>query len=219
MAEKRYDIALFDLDGTLTESEEGIVKSVRFALSKMNWPEPEAHIYRKFIGPPLIDSFLGYCGMQRETAKRACELYKERYNKTGCFENRVYPGILELLRSLRAAGVKTAVCTAKQEPFAEKIAEHFGLLPLFDAVVGSRLDGGRSLKEELIPAAVKALGGTLSKSTVMIGDTWFDADGAQKCGVDFIGVLYGYGEREEMEQKGARQFAADAGELCKLLVK
>ena len=219
MAQKRYNIALFDLDGTLTQSEEGIIKSAKWALQTMHWPEPEESLYRRFIGPPLIDSFMHYCRMDKEQATRACSLYRERYNEVGCFENRLYPGVPQLLRDLKEAGVKLAVCTAKPEPFAKKIIEHFGLTPLFNEVVGSLLDGRRSLKEELIPAAVELLGGRLDSTAVMIGDTWFDADGAQKTGVDFIGVLYGYGERGEMEQKGARAFAQNAEELSALLLK
>ena len=172
------------------------------------------------VGPPLIDTFLNLVGLDPGTAERGAQLYRDYYNEKGKYLNRVYKGIPELLGRLREEDVKMCICSSKYELFAEEIIGILGLGGDFDAVCGSNIDGSRKDKKDLIPYAVACLGGDFERDrerTVMLGDTWYDAKGARLCGVDFIGVRYGYGEISDMEEQGAKLFADTPGELFELL--
>ncbi len=216
----RYKYILFDLDGTLSESAPGIRKSLEHAIEMLGIPSPNLDDYTLYIGPPLIDTFLNVCHLDRERAEQGTELYREYYNSRGKYLNRFYDGIEELLTRLRNENVKIAVCSSKFEKFACEIIEILGAQKYFDAVCGSTIDGSRKDKKDLIPYAVGALGGDFEKDkdkTVMIGDTHFDAEGARLCGVDFIGVEYGYGSIEAMKKKGAKVFAKTPADIFDLL--
>ena len=181
---------------------------------------PDLNDCTRYVGPPLIDTFLNLVGLDPETAERGAQLYRDYYNEKGKFLNRAYKGIPELLRRLRAEDAKLAICTSKYEPFAEEILDILGVRDCFDAVCGSNIDGSRKDKKDLIPYAVATLGGDLGRDraeVVMLGDTWYDAQGARLCGVDFIGTSYGYGTIEAMRAQGARIFAKTPGELFSLL--
>lgn len=206
----KYKYFLFDLDGTVSESAEGIRYSLESAIKSLGAPMPNLDDYTLYIGPPLLDTFRGLCGLNEEQSARGVLLYRDVYNSTGKYKNRAYRGVGELLRELKERGARLAICTSKYEPFAEEIIELIGLKGCFDAVCGSTLDGSRKDKKDLIPYAAKALGADFESeknSIVMIGDTYFDARGARLCGVDFIGVKYGYGEVEKMRREGAGFFA------------
>ena len=216
----KYKYILFDLDGTVSESAEGIRKSLEYAISELGAKMPDLDDYTLYIGPPLIDTFKNLVGLDDENAERGSELYRTYYNEKGKFFNRAYDGIEEVLRTLKAVGAKTALCTSKYEKFAVEIVDILGLSNCFDALCGSNLDGSRKDKKDLIPYAVKALGGnpdTERESVVMLGDTWFDAKGARLCGVDFIGVRYGYGSVEQMMREGAAVFADKPKDILSLL--
>lgn len=216
----KYKYILFDLDGTVSESAAGIRASLEHAVTQLGAPMPDLDDYTKYIGPPLLDTFLNLVGLNQEDAQCGSALYREYYNEKGIFLNRAYDGIAEAVRTLREQGARLAVCTSKYEPFAERIIGIIGLDGCFDAVCGSNLDGSRKDKKDLIPYAVASLGGDFAADrarTVMLGDTWFDAKGARLCGVDFIGVEYGYGDRQAMAEQGAIAFAKTPKELTDIL--
>ena len=216
----KYKYLLFDLDGTVSESAEGIRASLEYAINTLGAPMPDLSDYTRYAAPPLIDPFLHLVGLDPETAERGAQLYRDYYNEKGKCLHRVYKGIPELLGRLREEDVKMCICSSKYELFAEEIIGILGLGGDFDAVCGSNIDGSRKDKKDLIPYAVACLGGDFERDrerTVMLGDTWYDAKGARLCGVDFIGVRYGYGEISDMEEQGAKLFADTPGELFELL--
>lgn len=198
-----YQYLLFDLDGTLTDSAEGILNSVVYALKKRGFSVPEQAVLLKFVGPPLLDSFQRYCGLSREQAVTAVADYREYFTEKGWCENRVYEGIPEVLASLKAEGRMLIVATSKPEPFAKRIAEHFGLSQYFDRVIGSSLDGKIKEKGQVIDLALRNIGREHQTETLMIGDREHDVKGAEEHALPCLGVLYGYGSRQELMQAGA----------------
>ncbi len=215
---RKYDIALFDLDGTLSASAEGVRLSIAYTMDALSLPCPDLSDYTLYIGPPLEDTFRGMCAVPEELIPAAMQTYRDRYDEVGILHNGLYDGVCETLAALRKAGCRLAVCTSKNEPVAEKVIASLGLSGAVDAVCGSSLDGSRKAKADLIPYAMDALGSGDRTRTVMIGDTHFDAEGARLCGVDFIGVTYGYGTRESMEACGAVGFADTAGEIADFII-
>lgn len=213
----RYTHTLFDLDGTVIRSEEGILNSVAYALEKMGKPIPAREVLLGFIGPPLIESFAGTCGFPPEEAARATELYRERYSVTGLYECELYPGIRQLLEALTRAGCAVHLATAKPEVYARPILEHLGVLPFFTTVAGITLGPAHQSKEGVI-RRVMAENGLRADEAVMVGDRHHDAEGAAACGMDCIGVLYGYGSAEELRGAGARYLAADAAGVGEIVL-
>ena len=216
----RYKYILFDLDGTVSRSAEGIRASLEYAINELGVPMPDLSDFTLYIGPPLIDTFKNLVGLDDEQAEIGSHLYRSYYNKRGKLLNSAYNGVEELLKKLKSIGCKLAVCTSKYEPFAQEIIELLNLSEYFDAVCGSTIDGSRKDKRDLIPYAVESLGGSFERDkeqTVMLGDTWFDARGARQCGVDFIGVEYGYGDVEAMRREGASVFAKTPSDVAALL--
>ncbi|HYN56719.1 MAG TPA: HAD hydrolase-like protein [Motilibacterales bacterium] len=206
------DPILFDLDGTLTESGPGIISSVRHALASMGLPALDDAQLRRFIGPPLLDSFQDVCGLDRAEAILAIAAYREYYATDGQYENSVYEGIPALLEGLLDAGRTLAVATSKAEVFASSILDHFALTGFFATVVGSELDGRRTGKADIITEALARLGRP-TPGTVMIGDRNHDVRGAAAVGVGSIGVLWGYGDDAELTAAGADALAATPAEL------
>jgi phosphoglycolate phosphatase len=212
------DPILFDLDGTLTESGPGIISSVRYALATMGAPALGDQQLRRFIGPPLLDSFRDFCGFDPDQVTTAIAAYREYYATDGQYQNSVYAGIPELLTSLGEAGRTLAVATSKAEVFAESILGHFDLRGYFSTVVGSELDGRRTAKADIITEALARLGGPVM-GTVMIGDRSHDINGALAVGVGSIGVLWGYGDDVELSSAGAEALAATPPDLLALLTR
>lgn len=208
---------LFDLDGTLTDSAPGILGSLKKALAQMGFPEPAPDLLRRFIGPPMFGSLVSFCGMTPPEAEEAVRIYRGIYNRTGVYENEVYPGVPELLDRLRRSGARLAVATTKPAFATAKVLEHFGLSPRFDFVSAADESERESSKKGLILAALRGLDRPPERA-VMVGDTKFDAAGARDAGTDFIGVLYGFGTREEMEREGGRRFAPDVSALGGMLI-
>lgn len=201
-----YRYILFDLDGTLTDSREGICKCVQYALSKMGIEEPDLEKLEKFIGPPLRDSFMEYYNMSAEEAEQATATYRERYSTVGMFENEVYPGIPELLRDLKKKDKYVAIASSKPTVYVDEILKHFEIRDYFDLVVGSELDGSRDKKEDVLNYTLTQMfpeGEIEYEEVVMIGDRKFDIEAAHTLGVGNIGVSYGFGSREELEEAGA----------------
>lgn len=203
---------LFDLDGTLTESGEGIGNSVRYALETMGIPVPDAATLRKFVGPPLLYSFQEYTGMTAEQAAEAQRIYRERYTRIGLFENRVYPGIRTVLRTLRAAGANLGVVTGKPEDSTRRILAHFGLDGFFSRVECVK-DRGSGEKENLIRAVLPEN----CCEAWMVGDRRYDMEGGVKAGIHTLGVVYGYGSEEELRESGAEKLAFSPEDILRCL--
>lgn len=212
-----YEYILFDLDGTITQSAPGIRRCIELTMEKMEKPCPDLSDYSRYIGPPLMQTFQRLCGLSHEEAQAAHKIYLGFYDTEGDPRNRLFDGVEEMLRKLREKSCKVALCTSKNQRSATRVCELLGVTEYFDAICGS--DGTPELreKEDIIPYAVKTLGGKLSDRVVMVGDTHFDAKGAVYNGIDFVGVTYGYGKKEDMEAAGAEIFASTAEELSELL--
>lgn len=197
-----WDMILFDLDGTITNSEEGITKSVRYALEGFGIREENQALLRRFIGPPLQDSFAEHYGMSEADAWAALLRYRERYEITGIFECEIYEGVEAAFRRLKAAGYYIGLASSKPEEACRRILEHFGLLSYFDEVVGATQDKRISSKVQVLREWLRRSGADPGRA-VLVGDTRFDALGAAEAGIACIGVTYGFGTREELEQGGA----------------
>ncbi|MPM44701.1 5'-nucleotidase [bioreactor metagenome] len=191
----QLDTVLFDLDGTLTDSAEGIINTLLYALDKFDCHPKREELYR-FIGPPLTECFEEYIGP--ENAAEGVEIYRRRYAVTGLYENKVYDGIPEMLASVKKAGFMVALSTSKPEEYAKMILEHFGLLPYFDIVAGARMDGTLQAKADVIELALSRIINVDRKKTVIVGDRLHDMEGAEACGIGRIGVLWGFGSVEEL---------------------
>ena len=211
-----YKNVLFDLDGTLADPAEGITNSLMHAQRRLGMPVSPREELFVFIGPPLIESFMSEWGLTRAQSEQALLYYREHFSVQGLFENVPYPGIESTLASLKAAGLRLFVATSKPEPLSLRILEHFGLLPYFEAVAGSTMDEQRTKKGEVIAYALQTFHLDPSE-TVMVGDRKHDVLGARENGLPCIGVLYGYGSREELTAAGAVALAADLDALSALL--
>jgi phosphoglycolate phosphatase len=209
-----YDVILFDLDGTLTDSGLGVANGVLYALEEMKFEKPDVQLLKKYLGPPLWTSFADYAGMSQDQTIEAVKLYREYYNETGAYENSVYPGIPELLKRLTQAGKTVAVATSKVDYAAVKILQHFNLDHHFDVIAGSDETGElRGTKAKVIAHALHELRMCDGTSVVMIGDREHDILGAKEHHIPGIGVLYGYGDRAELAAAGAVSIVADVAEL------
>ncbi len=210
---------LFDLDGTLTDPGTGITRSVQHALRYYGIEETRREVLEAFIGPPLKDSFMKYYGFSPRQASEAIDYYREYFQETGIFENQVYPGIRQMLKALKDDGRILWVATSKPEPFAQRILEHFDLDGYFSCVAGASMDETRVKKGEVIAYAIERMGAERREDLVMVGDREHDILGAAENGIDSIGVLYGYGSREELEQAGAGRIAKTVWELERMLLE
>lgn len=215
---KNKNYILFDLDGTLTDSGEGITKSVQYALRSFGIDVEDRKELEVFVGPPLKDSFMRYYSFSEEKAEFAVTKYREYYQDIGLYENRVYDGIEELLCNLKKAGKTLLVATSKPEYFTRKILKHFALDPYFDEVAGAELNGERTEKLEVIQYAIQLGNIEDINQAVMIGDRKFDIEAAKKLGMNAIGVLFGFGSREELLKAGADELADSAKALEKILL-
>ena len=212
----RYDTVIFDLDGTLTDPKEGIVKSLQYALKEMQLPIPDNETLASYIGPPLQQTFESL-GLSPAQTAEAIRLYRERFVKIGMYENVVYEGIESLLEDLQQCGIKLAIATSKPLPFAQEILRHFKLAHYFDVIAGSNLDGTNSLKADVIALVISQL--PTVKSAVMIGDRKHDIIGAKAHQLPSIGVTFGYGDYAELSQAGAHEIVNTVQQLHTLLMK
>ncbi len=197
---------LFDLDGTITDSQEGIKNSVEYALKYFNIEISNRTELNKYIGPPLRQSFMKFAGLSEKDSHIAMTKYREYYGPKGIFENNVYTGIKELLIKLKKENKKIILATSKPWIYAEIILEHFDLKQYFDFVAGSELNGVRTKKADVIAYAVKKYKISVSDA-VMVGDREHDIYGAKENNIKTIGVLYGFGSRQELESAGADYIA------------
>ncbi|EHQ8831513.1 TPA: HAD family hydrolase [Enterococcus faecalis] len=216
---KMYQTILFDLDGTITDSGSGIMRSILYATEQLGWPAPSVETLRSFIGPPLYESFL-HMAPSAEAAQQAVGHYRAYYQRKGMFENHVYPGIPEVLTRLKEAGAKLYIATSKPEEFAKKIITHFDLDRYFTGVYGASMDGHRSKKADVIQYALTEAQLDPTKETIiMVGDRNHDILGAQQNGLDSIGVLYGFGEETELQEAGATFLVQSPKDLGAILLQ
>ena len=212
-----YDTILFDLDGTLTDPGEGITNSVAYALKKYGIEVSDKSELYKFIGPPLKDSFMKYYGFSEDKAVEAIAYYREYFRDTGIFENKVYDGVVNMLEALHAEGKKIVLATSKPEEFAVRILEHFDLSKYFTVVAGASMDSSRSKKGDVIAYAISLCSDFDKDSAIMIGDREHDIIGAKENNLKSIGVLYGYGDENELRTAGADYIVSSPANILKLV--
>lgn len=214
----KYKYIFFDLDGTLTDPQEGIINCVKYALEYYGIYENDYSKLMRFIGPPLVYSFHEYYGFDEEKSLEAVEKYRERFSTVGLFENRVYDGIYDMLQTLTDNGHILVLATSKPKVFADRIMAKYRLRPYFRLICGSELDGTRNDKDEVIEYAINKLECPKDR-TIMVGDRKYDIVGAKQCGIDSCGVRFGYAEEGELEDAGADFIADDISDLLSLLMQ
>jgi len=212
-----YDIVLFDLDGTLTDPGAGITNSVAYALKKWGIEVADRRELYAFIGPPLLDSFARYYGFNEEQCRLSLGYYREYFQDIGIFENQLFDGTAAMLAQIKSAGKKIVLATSKPEEYAIRILEHFDIFSYFDVVAGASMDETRSKKADVIAYALEKAKVTDRKKAVMIGDREHDVLGGKENGLDTIGVLFGYGDRAELEAAGATYIAEKMEDILPLL--
>ncbi|MDD6022578.1 MAG: HAD family hydrolase [Acutalibacteraceae bacterium] len=208
----------FDLDGTLTDPGEGITNSVAYALEKFSISVSDKRELYPFIGPPLAESFMEIYGFTSDQAQLAIRYYREYYEPKGIFENRLYDGIDDMLKSLKAAGKTLILATSKPEEMAIRVLKKYGIFSYFDFICGASMDETRTEKADVIRYALSVSGASVPDS-VMVGDRKYDMVGAHENGMQAVGVLFGYGSREELEAAGADHITASVSELKKYLTE
>lgn len=207
---------LFDLDGTLTDSGEGIINCAKLALTHFGLPIPSDQEMRVFVGPPLSETFVKF-GVAEDQVEEAIQIYRSRYIPIGKFENTPYPGIQQMLEKLQVKGHALYVATSKPETTAVSILEHFDLAKYFTQICGATMDQSRNSKEAVIAYLLDKIGSP--KNMIMVGDTVYDVIGAAAHNIPTIGVSWGYGNVEDMERAGAASIVHNADELFTVLNK
>lgn len=216
MMKAKYDAVFFDFDGTIADTGVGIFNSVRFAVAAMGFdPLPEDRL-RTFIGPPVFDSFKRELDMTDEQSEKAVEKYRENYIRSGIYQLEMYPGIETLIKELKKSGIKVAIASSKPEKFVIKVIDYLKISHLIDFIAAPESDNAPDGKAVLVERAVKHFGVEKSKA-LMIGDRYFDIDGANGAGVESIGVTFGYGSEEELRSAGATYLADSADDIRKLI--
>lgn len=212
-----YQNILFDFDGTVFDTVEGITKSAQYALKKQGI-EAALTALRCFAGPPLVDKFMEVYGFDRETAEQATRDFKERYNSIGVKECRVFPGIKDVVQALIAAGAKVGIATSKPQHLAEQLLAGEDMLGLFQVICGSEAKGNNNAKWQVLQRAMDELGAR-PEDTILVGDTKYDVEGAERCGVPCLGVRYGYAAAGELEAAGAVAIVDDTAGLKAWLLR
>lgn len=213
-----YNLALFDMDGTLVDSKEGIYNSIVYALDFFNIDVKEINSLKAFLGPPLRDMFNKLFGFEGEQLELVVAKYREYLSDKGLYEGKLYPGIAEMLAKLHKSGVKMAVATSKATVFAEKMMEHYNIAKYFDLIIGCELDGRRSEKPEIITCILDKLDVERKTKPIMIGDRKFDILGAKAHGMSSIGCLWGYGDEAELTGAGATYLLKSPNEIADLIL-
>ena len=214
----KYDVILFDLDGTLTDSQAGIKNSIRYALSKFNISGNDLNNFHQFIGPPLEESFRKYYSFDKPKAQQAVKYYREYFSETGIYENRLYPGIPDLLIQLQRMKKKLAIATMKPTLFTRRILKHFELFDYFSLIIGSNLDGTPSSKTEIVHLILSGLADTPRRKMAMVGDRDQDIIAAHDNVIDSIAVTYGYGSMKELQASRPAYIVNSVEELGRLLL-
>ncbi len=213
---KKY--ILFDLDGTISDNSEGIIRCIKYALAPRGIELPPETL-QKFIGPPLVEAFMEYANLTKAEAEETVAKYRERYSKIGLFENTLYSGATEMLQKIKSSGKRVILATAKPIIFSEKIIEKFGLTQYFDTLVGADLKGGIHSKTDVIKEIIRRENITDINEAIMIGDRHHDIEGARHFGMESIGVTYGFGSEEELKTAGADYILTSPEEVAELITK
>ncbi len=215
----KYDYVIFDFDGTVTDTGEGILKSLQYAFEMHGKDIPTLDDLRKFIGPPIHYSFATFYNIPEEEIPSYIERYRERYREKGIYECYIYDGMKETIEKLRENGIKIAIASSKPVRLIYDVMEHLGITDLFDAVSGTLFDdSNHSGKTDLVLEAMEKLGATEKEKVLMVGDRYFDIDGANGAGVDSCGVLFGYGNKEEFEEHNATYIVEKAIEILDIVL-
>ena len=209
---------LMDLDGTLTNSKEGITKCLQYALEYFGVEVDDLSTLEKYIGPPLEQTFREGFGFGKEQAELAVEKYRERFVPIGMYENQLYAGMEDALQRLRESGKVLIVATSKPEKFAVTILKHFGIDGYFDDICGADPETNRNKKAEVIRYALEKHELNDLSDVLMVGDRKYDVEGAKECGLSCMGVLYGFGNREELEEAGAEYIAETVEDMVQILI-
>ena len=217
---KNYDYVIFDFDGTVTDTGEGILKSLQYSFEQMGNEVPDLSDLKKFIGPPIHYSYVNFYGIDESEVEQYIKKYRERYKKIGIYECFVYDGMLETLKTLRENGVKLGIASSKPIKLVYDVMEYLRLTEYFDAVVGTQFDDSNHPgKTDLVLQSMAKLGDKDKKRTLMVGDRYFDIDGAAGAGVDSVGVTYGYGSREEFMEHNATYIVDTPEEVIKIVLE
>lgn len=197
----KFDLVLFDFDGTLMDTSEGIFHCARQTMAELGKTVAPDVNMNLFVGPPLGDCFRITFGLEEGLIDQACQIYRRHYGTVGKYEAKFYPHVIEALNTLHDAGIPLAITTMKASFLAGEIAEHFGFKSLIDAVFGADLKGSCT-KKDLVEAACSHFGARDLSRVILVGDTMLDANGAREAGVDFLGVSFGFGEFTEEQKAG-----------------
>ena len=217
---RNYDYVIFDFDGTVADTGEGILKSLQYSFEQMGREVPDLSDLKKFIGPPIHYSFVTFYGVSENEVEQYIEKYRERYRKIGVYECFVYDSMVETLKTLRENGVKLGIASSKPIKLVYDVMEYLRLTEYFDAVVGTQFDDSNHPgKTDLVLQSMEKLGDKDKKRTLMVGDRFFDIDGAAGAGVDSVGVTYGYGSREEFMEHNATYIVDSPKEILNIVLK
>lgn len=213
-----FSYVIFDFDGTVVDTGEGIIKSLQYSFRQMGRDVPDMSDLKRFIGPPIHYSYTHYYGVSEQEVGEYIKKYRERYTVKGIYECELYKGIIELIEALKARGIKVGIASSKPLRLIYSVADHLGITELFDAVVGVRIDdSNHSSKTGLILEAMKLMGTEDKNQVLMVGDRLYDIEGARGAGVKSCGVLWGYGSEEEFREYHADFIVKDAPEILDLI--
>lgn len=216
----RYDYVIFDFDGTVVDTGEGILKSLQYSFKEMGREVPDLDDLKKFIGPPIYYSYTTFYGVSEEEVGMYIKKYRERYKIKGIYECELYEGMVELLCALKKLGVKIGIASSKPEHLIYSVADYLKITDLFDAIVGVKIDdSNHSSKTQLVLDAMEKMGAEDKSKVLMVGDRMFDIDGAAGAGVDSCGALWGYGSREEFLEHKATYIAEKTAEVLEIAKK
>lgn len=215
----KYDYVIFDFDGTVTDTGEGILKSLQYSFEANGKPVPDLSDLKKFIGPPIHYSYVTFYDIPEEEVPNYIAKYRERYRKIGIYECYIYDGMKETIETLRQNGIKIGIASSKPVRLIYDVMNHLGITDLFDAVAGTLFDdSNHSGKTDLVLESMEKLGAKDKAKVLMVGDRYFDIDGAAGAGVDSCGVLFGYGNQKEFEEHKATYIVQKAEDIINLVL-